>query len=80
MRAVLRVGGGDPAAVGGLDEHAAGDLLENAESPDGLDLHEAQVLFGGEPGESFGGEGGRDDGLNEESGDLFGSFSHRPRG
>ena len=63
--------------VGGLDEEAAGDLLENARERggSGLDLDEAEILLGGEAGEGFGGEGGSDDGLDEEFGDLLGGGS-----
>ncbi len=66
------VGLGDAEVVGVLDEEAAGDLLEDAGGWGGVDLDEAEVLFGGEALEGFGGEGGRDDGFDEELGYLFG--------
>ena len=61
----FEVGFGDAASVGVLQKHAARDLLGHW--PDGrrMDLDEAEVLFRGEDGNRFLGEGGRGDGFDE---------------
>ena len=60
---------GDGGGVGVLKEHAAGDLPGDWRGGGGVDLDETEVLFGGEDGECFRGEGGGGDGFYEELGD-----------
>jgi hypothetical protein len=65
----LEIGFGDLGGVGVLQEHAAGDLLDDRLWRAEFDFDEAEILLGGEDGQRFGGEAGRGDGFDEELGD-----------
>ena len=54
------------AGVGILHEQATRDLLHHGLGRGGVDFDEAEILFGGEDGDGFRGEGRSGNGFNKE--------------